>query len=67
MHVLLKLWLHIEVLAVTCKILNNLLTSTFSFPRSGAVKHCVIKTSINQVSKANITFQAAKRLENMTG
>jgi len=27
----------------------------------------VIKTSINQVSTANITFLADKRLENMTG
>jgi len=29
--------------------------------------HFVNKTSINQVLTANITFQAAKRLENMTG
>jgi len=32
------------------------------------IKTCfaVIKTSINQVSTANITFQSAKRSENMT-
>jgi len=35
--------------------------------RSGAVKRFVITTSVNQVSKANIKFEAAQRLENKTG
>ena len=49
---------------ITCKA--YIAASNWSFPWSGAVKHFVIKTSSNQVSTANITFQAAKRLENMT-
>jgi len=47
-----KLWLQMEVLAVACKHLYG----TF-----------VITTSVNKVSKANIKFETAKRLGNMTG
>jgi len=53
-----------EVWAVACKQLS----ATCTFPGSGAVKRFVITTSvINQISAANIKFEAAKRLGNMTG
>jgi len=49
-----------EVLALACKQISG----TFSFPGSGAVKRFVITTSVNQVSTANVKFEAAKRLDN---
>jgi len=52
-----------EVISVTCKQFYG----TFTFLGSSAVKHFVITTSVNQVSTASITFEAAKRLGNMTG
>jgi len=52
-----------EVCAVACKHFSG----TFTFPGSGAVKRFVITTSVNQVSTANIKFEAAKGLRNMTG
>jgi len=54
-----------EVLAVACKQLSG----TVTFPGSGAVKRFVITTLINQVSTANIKFEAAtcKKLGNTTG
>jgi len=58
-----KLWLQLEVLTVEYKQFSG----TFTFPGSGAVKRFVITTLVNQVSTDNITFEAAKRLGNMTG
>jgi len=52
-----------EVLTVTCSKRSGI----FTFPDSGAVKHFVIATSVNQVSRAKIKFEAAKRSGNMTG
>jgi len=40
---------------------------TFTFLRSGAVKHFVITTPVHQVSTANIKFEAAKGFGTMTG
>ena len=51
------------ILSMACKQFSG----TFTFLGSGAVKHFVITTSFNRVSKANINFKAAKRLGNMTG
>jgi len=52
-----------EVLEVACKQFSDIVT----YPGSGAVKRCVITTSVNPVSTANNKFQAAKRLVNWTG
>jgi len=52
-----------EVLAVTCKQFSG----NFTFLGSGAVKRIVITTSFNQISTANIKFETAKILGNMTG
>jgi len=52
-----------KILLVPCKQFSG----TFTFPGSGTVKHFVITTSVYQVSTAEITFEAAKSLGNMTG
>jgi len=39
----------------------------FTFPGSGAVKRFMIMTLVNQVSKATIKSESAKRLGKMTG
>jgi len=48
--------------AVACKQFSG----SFTVAGSGAVKRFVITTSVNSVSTANIKFEAAKRLGNMT-
>jgi len=56
-------WNYGFILVVACKQISG----TFTFPGSGAVKRFVILTSVNQVSTANIKFEAAKILRNMKG
>ena len=42
-------------------------SGTLTFPGSGAVKRFVITIPVHQVSTANIKFEAAEGLGNMTG